>query len=123
MSTLLLDDEDWSVQAEAVNSFSADLFLGFDISDRAQAEASYFSVPGYESDAGRRFAELIIKELPAAPGWGVGTVQGMRFQILRETRPPAVLLRLGPATVLESSQALVIASLHRAIEAWATDPC
>lgn len=123
MSTLLLDNEDWSTQAEAANSFSADLFLGFEVSDQAQVDASYFSVPGYESDAGRRFAELIIKELPAAPGWAVGTVQGMRLQILRETRPPAVLLRLGPQAVLESSQALVIASLHRAIEAWASDPC
>ena len=123
MSTLLLDDQDWSLQAEAVNLFSADLYLGFEVSDDAQADASYFSVPGYESDAGRRFAELIIRELPAAPGWGVGTVQGMRLQILRETRPPAVLLRLGPPAVLEASHALVIAALHRALEAWASDPC
>jgi len=123
MSTLLLDDHDWSRQAEAVNGFGADIFLGFDVSDQAQIDASYFSVPGYESDAGRRFAELVVKELPAAPGWGVGTVRGMRLPILRETRPPAVLLRLGPADLLESSEALVIAALHRALEAWASDPC
>lgn len=123
MSTLLLDEDDWSAQAVAVNEFSADIFLGFEECELPQVDASYFSVPGYESDAGRRFAELIIQELPAAPGWGMGTVQGMRLQILRETRPPAVLLRLGPPELLHSSTALVIASLHRALEAWASDPC
>lgn len=122
-STLLLDDDDWSVQATAANEFAADLFIGLVVADEPTVEACYFSVPGYESDGGRRLAELIVKELPAAPGWGVGTVRGMRLQILRETRPPAVLVRLGDAALLDASAAMVIASLHRALRAWADDPC
>jgi N-acetylmuramoyl-L-alanine amidase len=121
-STLLLEDDDWSAQAAATNDFSADLFIGLVITDEPLVEACYFSVPGYESDGGRRLAELIVEELPAAPGWGVGTVRGMRLQILRETRPPAVLVKLGSTQMVESSEALVIASLHRALESWATDP-
>jgi N-acetylmuramoyl-L-alanine amidase len=122
-STLLLDDRDWSAQASATNEFAADLFIGLVVADEPTVEACYFSVPGYESDGGRRLAELVVKELPAAPGWGVGTVRGMRLPILRETRPPAVLVRLGDAELLETSAALVIASLQRALHAWVTDPC
>lgn len=122
-TTLLLDHDDWSAQASATNEFGADLFIGLVVSEEPVVEACYFSVPGYESDGGRRLAELIIQELPAAPGWGVGTVRGMRLQILRETRPPAVLVKLGDRQLLESSEALVIASLHRALESWAADPC
>ncbi len=122
-STLLLDEDDWSAQATATNEFGADLFIGLVVAEEPTVEACYFSVPGYESDGGRRLAELIVKELPAAPGWGVGTVRGMRLQILRETRPPAVLVRLGDATLLDASSAMVIAALHRALEAWAADPC
>ena len=122
-ATLLLDQHDWSSQAAATNEFGADLFIGLVVSDEPLVEACYFSVPGYESDGGRRLAELIIEELPAAPGWGVGSVKGMRLQILRETRPPAVLVKLGDAQLVDSSEALVIASLHRAFESWAADPC
>jgi len=121
-STLLLDHDDWSAHATATNEFAADLFIGLVLSDEPVVEACYFSVPGYESDGGRRLAELIVGELPAAPGWGVGTVRGMRLQILRETRPPAVVVKLGNLQMVDSSEALVIASLHRALEAWATDP-
>jgi len=122
-ATLLLDLDDWSKQAAATNDFGADLFIGLVITDEPVVEACYFSVPGYESDGGRRLAEAIVEELPAAPGWGVGSVRGMRLQILRETRPPAVLVKLGDAHLVDASEALVIASLHRALESWAADPC
>jgi hypothetical protein len=43
--------------------------------------------------------------------------------ILRETRPPAVLVKLGDAEMLSTNQDLVVASLLRALDAWAADPC
>lgn len=119
---VLLLDGDWSDQAGAANEFDADVYVGLAPVDDSIVEASYFAVPGFESEGGRRLAELIIKELPASPGWGVGMVQGMRLPILRETRASAVLLQLGDTEAVAGHAGLVIASLQRALEAWADDP-
>ncbi|MGB6057333.1 MAG: peptidoglycan-binding protein [Microthrixaceae bacterium] len=120
---LLLEDMDWGTQANQVNDFQADLFIGLSVTATPMIEACYFSVPGYESVGGRRLAELVVSEMPASPGWGIGTVRGTRLQIVRETRPPAVLIRVGDAPILRASEDLVIASLRRAIDAWVHDPC
>ena len=119
--TLSLDGE-WSEQANATNEFAADLYLALVVADEPMVEASYFSVPGYESTGGRHLAEQLVAELPAAPGWGIGEVHGMRLQILRETRPPAVVLKLGDAQLIRQNLDLVVASVHRAVTAWATEP-
>jgi N-acetylmuramoyl-L-alanine amidase len=119
---VLLLEGDWSEQAGAANEFAADVYLGVVVTDRTAVEASYFEVPGFASAGGRHLAELVVKELPAAPGWGIGTVLGMRLPILRETRSSAVLLELGDRTTVQQNRDLVIASLQRALEAWASDP-
>lgn len=113
----------WSEQAARTNEFGADLYLGFSAVDTPMVETSYFSSRGYDSDGGRQFAELILAELPVAPGWTVGHARGQRLPILRETRPPAVLLRLGTPEMIAANRDLVIASLVRAIDRWATEPC
>jgi N-acetylmuramoyl-L-alanine amidase len=113
---------DWSEQAAAANDFDADVYVGLTVSPEPTVTASYFEVPGFASAGGRHLAELVVKELPAAPGWGIGAVIGMRLPILRETRSSAVLLELGdPSTVL-GHQDLIIASLQRGLDAWASDP-
>jgi N-acetylmuramoyl-L-alanine amidase len=119
--TLLLES-DWSEQAAASNEFGADLYVGLVVAERPVDEAAYFAVEGYESYGGRRLAEQIVEELPAAPGWGIGSVQGMRLPILRETRPPAVLLTLGDEAMVDENTPLVVAALHRALHAWTEDP-
>jgi len=121
-SALLLNT-DWSGQAAATNDFGADVYLGLVVSTDPVVEAAYFSVPGYESDGGRRLAELLVRELPAAPGWTIGVVRGMRTPILRETRPPAVTIKLGDRARIDAHEDLVLASIHRALESWSTDPC
>lgn len=121
-SVILLDGS-WSEQAEASNEQGADVYLGLVIADEPVVEAAYFAVPGYESPGGRLLAERIISELPAAPGWSVGSIQGLRLPILRETRPPAVFLTLGTQETVDEQSSLVVAALHRALEAWAHDPC
>lgn len=120
-STLLLDSG-WSEQATASNDFAADVYVGLVVADEPLAEAAFFAAPGYESYGGRGLAERIIGELPAAPGWGIGSVQGLRIPILRETRPPAVLLTLGSDDIVDRHASLVVAALHRALTAWSEDP-
>lgn len=121
-STLLLDEQ-WSEQATATNEFDADVYLGLVLADEAIVEASYFSVAGYESAGGRHLAQLVLRELPAAPGWTIGVAAGKRLPILRETRPPAVLLKLGDAAMVATNHDLIVASLVRALDLWADDPC
>ncbi len=122
-TVLLLQEMDWGTQAQQTNDFQADLYIGLSVTATPIIEACYFSVPGYESIGGRQLAELLVSEMPASPGWGIGSVRGTRLQIVRETRPPAVLLRLGDAKILEASEDLVIASVRRAIDAWVNEPC
>ena len=86
-------------------------------------ETVFFAVPGYESTGGRHLADAILRELPVAPGWSIGVAAGKRLPILRETRPPAVLVRLGDAEMLERNQDLVVASLVRALDRWVAEPC
>ncbi len=121
-ASVLLLEGDWSSQASAANAFSADVYLGLALATTTSIEASYFEVEGFASIGGRHLAELVVDEMPAAPGWEFGTVVGMRLPILRETRSSAVLVQLGDATLVEESSDLVIASLQRALDLWAGDP-
>ena len=111
----------WSDQAAIVNDAGADVYLGFVVTDDPIVEVAYFSTPGYESEVGRRLAETVVRELPAAPGWSIGVVRGMRTPILRETRPPAVMIKLGDPSRLEHHADLVIASVQRAVQRWSTE--
>jgi N-acetylmuramoyl-L-alanine amidase len=121
VATRLLEG-DWSDQAAGANDFDADVYLGLTLAVTVVVEASYFEVPGFASAGGRHLAELVVKELPAAPGWDVGAIKGMRLPILRETRASAVLVQLGDRSAVQENRDLVIASLQRALEAWASDP-
>ncbi|MBS1836116.1 MAG: peptidoglycan-binding protein [Actinobacteria bacterium] len=121
VSTLLLEGE-WSTQAAAANDFDADVYLGLALAGTTVVEASYFEVPGFASLGGRHLAELIVRELPASPGWGIGSVTGMRLPILRETRSSAVLVQLGDLPRVEEHRDLVITSFQRALERWSNDP-
>lgn len=120
--TNVLLQGDWSAQAASANEFDADVYLGLSLAPATIIEASYFEVPGFASTGGRHLAELVVRELPASPGWDIGAVTGMRLPILRETRSSAVLLQLGDRAMVEQNRDLIIASLQRALEAWASDP-
>ncbi len=115
---VLLTGGDWSAQAAAANSFAADLYVGITVCEDTAVEVAYFGVEGFESLGGRQLAETIVNELPAAPGWATGTAQPMRLPILRETRAPAVLVRLGDESHVESNDDLVVTSMLRALERW-----
>jgi N-acetylmuramoyl-L-alanine amidase len=122
-AAVLLVDGSWSEQADRVNDYAADVFVALDLVDVAVADAAFFAVPGYESVGGRQLAEALLRELPASPGWTIGTVHGMRSPALRESRPPAVVLRLGDHEQVSTQIDLVVAAVVRALDSWATDPC
>lgn len=122
-STVLhLANPEWSDQARSTNEFAADVFIGVVITDEQAVEAYFYASTGYVSVGGQLLAELIIEELPATPGWSIGSVSGMRVPILRETRPPAVLLRLGDPRSVQAGSDLIIAAIHNALMKWVEHP-
>ncbi|MFV0318387.1 MAG: peptidoglycan-binding protein [Microthrixaceae bacterium] len=106
-----------STQASAANGFDADVHLAIEFTPTDEIEARYFSVPGFESWGGRSLAEAMISELPAT---GLGIARGMRLPILRETRAPAVSVRIGHGLGAPKHRDLVAASMVRALTRWAT---
>lgn len=119
---VVLLEGDWSDQAQRANASGIDVYLGLSLGSGTVVEASYFEVPGFASVGGRHLAESVMKELPAAPGWDIGAVTGMRLPILRETRSTAVLVQLGDLPAVEQNADLVIAALQQALDTWAEDP-
>jgi len=111
-------DGDWSAQATYCNDLRADLYVGLEILPDVRVDAAHFGVEGFESLGGRRLAEAIIEELPAVPGWGSGTVSGRRSPILRETRSPAVLLRIGAPEVVDQQHGMIATAVVRAVQQW-----
>ncbi len=110
-------DGDPSTQAALSNDLEADLFIGLEYAATDEIEARYFSVPGFESYAGRSLAETFVRQLPAT---GFGMARGMRLPVLRETRAPAVSLRLGHGLDEPQHRDLVSTSLVRALTLWRT---
>lgn len=106
---------DWSQQAQAANDFRADVYIGLQVADDDRIEAQYFAVTGFESFGGRSLAEAIVTELPAT---GLGVARGMRHPVLRETRAPAVLVRLGRGLGAVAQRDLVVNALSRALTSW-----
>ena len=121
-ASVLLLDGDWAAQALAANQLEADVYLGFSTTPSDAIEALFFATSGFESVGGRALAELVVRELPPSPGWGIGVVRGMRLPILRETRAPAVLLKLGCAPEADQRLDLVATALHRALQRWSITP-
>lgn len=122
-TVIYLDHPEWSDQATAANEFGADVFIGVTlVEDEQVAEAYFYTSTGYESVGGRALAEMLIEELPATPGWSVGAISGMRLPVLRETRPPAVLLRLGDRESVGTSADLIVAAVHNALMTWVEHP-
>jgi N-acetylmuramoyl-L-alanine amidase len=122
VGALLLLDGDWSAQAAAANQLDADVYLGLTTCEEGSVEALYFETTGFESIGGRALAELVVRELPTTPDWAIGMVRGMWLPILRETRPPAVLLRLGWSPSTDQNLDLVVTALHRALQKWSARP-
>ena len=119
-TVLTLHHPVWSVQAERANEHHAHAFVGLEMHDAA-GEVAFFSGITHESAGGRRLAELVTSAV--GPVLGIpAKSRGMRIPILRETRMPAVLCRLGPPTRVVEHTAALGNALGTAISRWAQSP-
>jgi N-acetylmuramoyl-L-alanine amidase len=113
---------DWSSLAQEVNAFEAGLCVALVVDDLPAQEISYFETDGFSSDGGRRLGSLVLSEFPTTPTWTIGVLKGMRLPILRETRPPSVLVKVGPPSEVQEYRTLLASALGRAISRWASEP-
>jgi N-acetylmuramoyl-L-alanine amidase len=115
------DEPDAIAQADAANHFGADLYVGFEARSDGASRICYYAVPTFESTGGRSLAERLVVGLGALAG-GEACLAGMRLQVLRETRMPAVLASFGSVRHTTDHSLEVAQIVRVAIEAWAIHP-
>ena len=128
---LELDQPDEAVQAGTANEFDAGIYLGLRLENHSQCRTDYFATEGFRSEGGLRLAHRCAEalnralriHLEAATDETSQTLcTGRRLPILRQTRMPAVLCTLAPASTVVLATAEIADNLARAITDWLADP-
>lgn len=118
---LLLHHPDGSTHARAANQFDAEVYIGISVVDSDEYSAWFYETDAFSSYGGRHLAHLAIEQLAAVLDT-TGTVEGKRAPVLRETRMPAVLVRIGPPEHVtglgdQLAEAILIAATR-----WVSEP-
>ena len=118
-SVSTLHHPDGSIQAAEANSGGAEVYVGLrvDVGHR-RCTTSYYSGYRYSSPGGRRLADLMQLAVSAALGVEDGGSQGMSLPLLRETRMPAVICEIGPASVVVEHAPEVAQAVVDALAEW-----
>jgi N-acetylmuramoyl-L-alanine amidase len=115
-----LHHPDASVQAKEANELGVDVFVGLRLNPSVSScRTAFWSGAHDESPGGRRLAELVQGTVPVALGITDAGVQGMSVPLLRETRMPAVLIEVGPASAVVEQARSLAAALSVALGDWA----
>lgn len=115
-------DSDAVDQARAANSYGADVYIGFEPSADSGCTIHWYEVPAFVSVGGRNLARRIAAALADRIPEVTVHAQGMRHPVLRETRMPAVLCSLGPASIISLKSSAVALAVNDALDAWRADP-
>lgn len=117
----VLTHPDDSHVAALCNGLDVDLCLSMVADDDEHCAVSYFATEGFRSAGGERLAALLTTGLGAA-GFGSGDSLGQRLPILRETRMPAVVVRIGPPARLVEAAPTAAVAVSEAIRTWLRAP-
>ena len=115
-----LDEPDALTQAATANAFGADVYIGLATQHEPGAIVTYYAVPAFESVAGKALAKRLA---PALCSRGVvtdATIVGQRLPILRETRMPAVLCRVGGVRHALDRAPAIAAAVADGLTSWVT---
>ena len=115
-------DSDASTQARAANSYSADVYIGFEPSPDAGCTILYYEVPTFVSVGGRNLAMRIAAAVADRIPEVTVSASGVRHPVLRETRMPAVLCSLGPSSIISLKASAISLAVNDALDAWRVDP-
>lgn len=117
---LLLHHRDGSTHARAANQFDAEVYLGIIGVDDETCSASFYETESFSSYGGRDIANLATDTLSLAlriPGQAIGAAS----PVLRQTRMPAVVFRLGPQMELGDVSTAIANGIHEAMLQWITN--
>jgi N-acetylmuramoyl-L-alanine amidase len=118
---LVLHHPDGSSLAAQANTAGAEAFIEIGVlQTREGCRCAFYRTEGYSSPAGQRLAELVHQRVPAALGRPGLEVSGMVVPVLRETRMPAIVCELGPASALVERTTAVVAAIAGAVATWST---
>lgn len=112
---------DESYHAALANELDVDLYLGLVTDDESRCSACHFATTGFESAGGHHLADLLVETLTSGP-FGSPSVVGQRVPVLRETRMPAVVLRVGPPQVLMGHAPALANAIKSAVGEWTLAP-
>jgi N-acetylmuramoyl-L-alanine amidase len=114
---ILVDEPDASAQADAANRFAAHAYVGLEAAIDAESSFFYYRVPEFESVAGKALAQSLAdytsQTLLSPP-----RIEGIRLPVLRETRMPAVLCRLGPVRSVADDAPRIAWSCATSLQRW-----
>lgn len=115
-----LHHPDDATQAKEANELGVDVFVGLRLNpSTTSCRTAFWAGTHDESPGGRRLAELVQDEVPAALGVADAGVHGMSVPLLRETQMPAVLVEVGPATIVVERARSLAAAISGALGRWA----
>ena len=118
-----LHHPDDAVQAREANELGIDVFVGLRLNPSTRScRTAFWSGRHDESPGGRRLAELVQHALADALGVEDAGVHGMSVPLLRETQMPAVLVEVGPATIVVERARSLAAAISGALGRWADAP-
>lgn len=119
--TIVLQHQDPSHQATQANQFDAEVVVALHASGEEPCTVSYYATEGFESVGGRRLAGDLQETLTEI-GFPRPEIRGMRLPVLRETRMPAVDVRLSPVERIVTDSAAVAAATVEALRRWVRSP-
>ncbi len=107
-----------SIQASEANAAGAEVFVGIRVGADQGCSTSYYAGYRYSSPGGRRLAELLHVALATTLGLPDGGTNGMSLPVLRETRMPAVICEIGPASVLVERAPALARAMVDSLSEW-----
>jgi len=118
--TSVVQHPDPSAIAADANGLGAEVVIDLEVG-AGPCWCAFYRSGDFESAGGRRLAEVLSAEL-AATGLEVADPRGMQLPTLRETRMPAVVVHLGPATRAVTGAGAITAACAEGIAGWFREP-
>ena len=119
---VVLVQRDGSGIAAAANELDTSVLLDVHLAEDRACEVFYFATEGFTSSGGKRLAEMLTGGLGELLDRPTATPAGMRLPVLRESRMPAVVCRLGPPAIVVERQGRLAEQIARCLADWIAQP-
>lgn len=113
----LVSPDEGSV-AQQANEIGADVCVALRLCESSFSGVDFFTSPSWASPGGSSLATILIRLLGESGLPVENDPRGMATSLLRETRMPTVLCRLGPATAIVPATATLANTVGAALLEW-----